>query len=87
MGSWYQPGTHGVPRQGRRGEAVPVRRACGERPANPTPESGMSDPQVLRFCQAGHYYPPRLDRTNRHSPMGVPWQQTGTRKGSWARAT
>ena len=34
--------------------------------------------KVLRFCQAGHRYPPRLDRTNRALPMGAPWQQTGT---------
>ena len=24
--------------------------------------------EVLRFCQAGHYYPPRLDRTDRDLP-------------------
>jgi hypothetical protein len=35
MGSWYQPGTHGVPRHRRRGEAALTRRACGERPADP----------------------------------------------------
>ena len=29
--------------------------------------------KVLRFSQAGHCYPPRLDRTNRALPMGVPW--------------
>jgi hypothetical protein len=36
--------------------------------------------KVLRFFQMGHCYPPRLDRTNRDSPMGVPWQQTGTQR-------
>jgi hypothetical protein len=43
--------------------------------------------KVLRFCQAGHCYPPRLDRTNRDSPIGVPWQQTGSPMGSWTKAT
>jgi hypothetical protein len=55
--------------------------------ANPRPELSMFDPQVLRFSQAGHCYPLRLDRTNRDSPMGVPWQQTGTPMGSWTKAT
>jgi hypothetical protein len=33
--------------------------------------------KVLRFWQAGHC-DPRLNRTTGHSPMGVPWHQTGT---------
>jgi hypothetical protein len=39
MGSWHQPGTHRVPRQRQRNDpaAVPVRRACGDQLANPTP--------------------------------------------------
>ncbi len=40
--------------------------------ANPRPEPSMSDPQVLRFCQAGHCYPPRQARTNRDLPTGAP---------------
>jgi hypothetical protein len=37
---------------------------------NPTPESSMSDPQMLRFCQAGHCGPSRQARTNRNLPHG-----------------
>jgi hypothetical protein len=79
MGSWYQPGTHGVPRQGRRGDPQVVldHLACPDRPANPRPEPTTSDPQVLRFFQAGHCYPPRLDRTNRDSP----WECPGSKQG------
>ena len=97
MGSWHQPGTHRVPRQRRRDDprVVPGRLVRGELPANPMP--GMFDPQVLRFSQAGHCYPPRLDRTNRPLPHGSalattgtfigPWQQGGTPLDSSARAT
>jgi hypothetical protein len=38
--------------------------------ANPRPEPGMSDPQMLRFCQAGHCGPSRQARTNRELPHG-----------------
>ena len=34
--------------------------------------------KVLRFCQAGHCYPPRLDRTNRTLPHGSALAATGT---------
>ena len=37
---------------------------------NPRPEPGMSDPQMLRFCQAGHCGPSRQARTNRNLPHG-----------------
>jgi hypothetical protein len=88
MGSWYQPGTHGVPRQGRRGEAVPVRRACGERPANPTPEPTTSDPQGVAVLPGGALLPapsgPHQQGTppsefpgSKQGPMGS-WQHGGT---------
>ncbi len=49
--------------------------------------SGHKVSKVLRFCQAGHCIPPRLDRTNRalprsslaanRTPMGVPGSTQG----------
>jgi hypothetical protein len=91
MGSWHQPGTHGTPRQGRRADLV------FGKSANPTPEPTKSDPQMLRFCQAGHCYPPRQARTNRAllhgsflAATGTQWVPGNTEEpslGSWTKAT
>ena len=55
--------------------AVPGLRACGARHQGPNPN--MSHPQVLRFSQAGHCCPVWTAPAGT-SPMGAPWQQTGT---------
>ena len=84
MGFWYQPGTHGVPRHRQRNDpqAALTRRDCGERPADPRAGHFRS----TRCCGSGRRdvcsHPVWAAPTG-PSPMGVPWQQTGTPMGSW----
>jgi hypothetical protein len=68
MGSWYQPGIHGTPRQGD--VAAPGLPAVGNDRQDPGPSRACPIHKVLRFWQAGHCGPARLDRTNRALPHG-----------------
>ena len=94
MGSWYQPGTHGVPRQGRRSDLVfgPSGNRRTRRPSQLSP--------IHRCCgsaRRGVCYPPRQARTNRELLHGSslaanrdPWVPGNTEEpslGSWTRAT
>ena len=72
MGSWHQPGTHGVPSARRRADLV------FGKSANTRPEPTTSDSQMLRFCQAGRLLPAPSGPHQQALPMGAPWQQTGT---------
>jgi hypothetical protein len=83
-------GTHGFLVPARDPWDSPAQATCrsGLRPlgksAKPTPEPGMSDPQVLRFCQAGRLLPAPSGPHQQGPSYGVPWQQTGTQ---WFLAT
>jgi hypothetical protein len=76
-------GTHGflVPARDPWDSSAQATCRSGLRPlgksANPTPEPTTSDPQVLRFCQAGRLLPAPSGPHQQALPMGAPWQQTG----------
>ena len=77
MGPWHQPGTHGVPRQGD----VPIWSS------GPSGTRGPSRAcPIHRCCGSARRdiaaRPVRPAQTG-NSPMGAPWQQTGTLVGSW----
>jgi hypothetical protein len=83
-------GTHGflVPARDPWDSPTQATFRSGLRPlgksAKPTPEPTKSDPQVLRFCQAGRLLPAPSGPHQQGPPYGVPWQQTGTQ---WFLAT
>jgi hypothetical protein len=68
MASGTKPGAMGFPRQRR------LRRAwsSGSWRTTPRPAPNKSHPQMLRFCQAGHYCPVWTAQTGT-SPPGAPW--------------
>ena len=82
-------GTHGflVPARDPWGSSARATFRSGLRPlgksANPTPEPTESDPQVLRFCQAGRLLPAPSGPHQQGTP---PWEFPGSKQGptgSW----
>jgi hypothetical protein len=75
MGSWYQPRTHGVPRQGD----MPIwSSGLWRATANPRPEPGMSYPQGVAVLPGGAVLPAPSGPHQQGTP---PWEFPGSKQG------